>query len=103
LPSSRRRITKDLYNNKLSQLISCQQEINQLLEQHYKGNKKLKISLSSLITVASRAYDPFKSSTTNEKRDLLGYTFSNLESEGRKLRFCLRKHFNLFGDLANCQ
>jgi len=96
-------ITKDVYNNKLSQLISRQQEINQLLEQHHKGNEQFKIAISSLITLASHAYDLFESSTTDEKRQLLGYAFSNLELEGGKLRFTLREPFNLFVDLASCQ
>ncbi len=96
-------ITKDIYNNKLSQLINRQQEVNQLLEQHHKGNEQFKIAISSLITLASHAYDLFESSTIDEKRQLLGYAFSNLELEGSTLRFCLRKPFNLFADLASCK
>jgi hypothetical protein len=96
-------ITKDVYNNKLSQLIGRQQEINQLLEQHHKGNEQFKIALSSLITLASRAYDLFESATVDEKRQLLGYAFSNLELDGGKLRYSLRKPFNLFADLGGCQ
>ena len=92
-----------MYNNKLSQLISRQQEVNQLLEQHHKGNEQFKIAISSLITLASHAYDLFESSTIDEKRQLLGYAFSNLELEGATLRFSLRKPFNLFADLATCQ
>jgi hypothetical protein len=74
-----------------------------LLEQHHKGNEQFKIALSSLITLASHAYDLFESSTIDEKRQLLGYVFSNLELEGATLRFSLRKPFNLFADLATCQ
>lgn len=96
-------ITKEVYNNKLTQLISRQQEINHLLEQHHKGNEQFKIALSSLITLASRAYDIFESSTIDEKRQLIGYVFSNLELEGAKLRFALKKPFNLFGDLTSNQ
>jgi DNA invertase Pin-like site-specific DNA recombinase len=91
-------ITKDVYNNKLSQLISRQQEVNQLLEQHHKGNEQFKIAISSLITLASQAYDLFESSTIDEKRQLLGYAFSNLELEGAKLQFSLRKPFDLFAN-----
>lgn len=96
-------ITKDVYNNKLSQLISRQQEVNQLLEQHHKGNEQFKIALSTLITLASHAYDLFEGSTIDEKRQLLGYAFSNLELEGEKLKYTLRKPFNLFADLATCK
>jgi len=96
-------ITKDIYNNKLSQLINRQQEINQQLEQHHKGNEQFKIALSSLISLASHAYDIFASSTNDEKRQLLGYVFSNLELEGSKLVYTLRTPFHLFADLASCQ
>lgn len=97
------RITKEVYNNKLSQLINRQQEINLLLEQHHKGNEQFKIALISLIALASHAYDIFASSTIDEKRQMLGYVFSNLELEGGKLRFSLRTPFHLFADLASCQ
>lgn len=96
-------ITKDIYNNKLSQLVGRQQEINLLLEQHHKGNEQFKIALSSLISLASHAYDIFASSSIDEKRTLLGYVFSNLELEGEKLQFSLRTPFNLFADLTSCQ
>ena len=96
-------ITKYIYNNKLSQLINRQQEINQQLEQHHKGNEQFKIALSSLISLASYAYDIFASSTNDEKRQLLGYVFSNLELEGSKLVYTLQKPFNLFADLTTCQ
>ena len=96
-------ITKDVYNNKLSQLINRQHEVNQLLEQHHKGNEQFKIAISSLITLASHAYDLFDNSTIDEKRQLLGYTFSNLELDGSTLRFSLRKPFNLFANLASSQ
>ena len=53
--------------------------------------------------MASRAYGIFESSTTDEKRQLIGYVFSNLELEGEKLRYTLRTPFNLFTDLASCK
>ena len=41
----------------------------------------------------------FDRSTTNEKRQLMGYLFSNLELEGSKLRYALKTPFNLFINL----
>jgi site-specific DNA recombinase len=96
-------ITKDIYNNKLTQLVNRQQEINQLLEQHHKGNEQFKIALSSLITLTSHAYDIFESSTIDEKRQLMGYMFSNLKLKGRKLEYDLKKPFNLFANLTDRQ
>ena len=74
-----------------------------MLEQHHEGNKQFKIALSSLISLASHAYDIFASSTNDEKRQLLGYVFSNLELEGSKLVYALQKPFNLFADFTTCK
>ena len=79
-------------------MINRRQEVSQQLEQHHKGNEQLKIALSSLITLASNAYD-----ITDEKRQLLGYVFLNLELESSKLRLSLQKPFNLFADLTAFQ
>jgi site-specific DNA recombinase len=93
-------ITKDIYDRKHTQLSIRQQEINRLLEQHHTGNEQFKIALASLITLASRAYELFERSTIEEKRQLLGYVFSNLEMKGVSLRYSLKKPFDLFVDLA---
>ena len=92
-----------MYNRKNTQLVNRQHEINTLLEQHHNGNEQFKIALTSLITLASSAYDIFESSTIDEKRQLIGYVFSNLELEGAKLRYTLKKPFDLFVDLASYQ
>ncbi|MDH5723806.1 MAG: hypothetical protein OEY94_10870 [Alphaproteobacteria bacterium] len=56
-----------------------------------------------MVTLASQAADLFDRSTTEEKRKLIGYVFANLELEGQKLRFSLKKPFDLFVDLTSCQ
>ncbi len=96
-------ITKDIYDRKHTQLVTRQQEINRLLEQHHSGNEQFKIALTSLITLASRAYDLFERSTIDEKRQLIGYVFSNLEMKGSTPRYSLKKPFDLFVDLADCK
>ncbi len=97
------RITKDIYDRKHTQLSARQQEINRLLEQHHSGNEQFKNALASLITLASRAYDLFESSTIDEKRQLIGYVFSNLKMKGATLRYSLKKPFNLFVELGSYQ
>ncbi len=94
-------ITKDAYDRKYAQLCNRRLEINEQLERHHTGNEQFKTALSSLIAIASKALDLFDRSNTDEKRQLIGYMFSNLELEGAKLRFTLRKPFNFFVDLAS--
>ncbi len=55
------------------------------------------------MTLASRAYDLFESSETEEKRQLIGLVFSNLEMEGEKLRYTLREPFDRMFNLTDRQ
>ena len=96
-------ITKDMYDRKYSQFVQRRQDINHLLEGHHEGNEKFKIAATMLVTLASKAIGIFDSSTTDEKRQLIGYVFSNLELEGSKLRYTLKAPFNLFIDMARCK
>jgi site-specific DNA recombinase len=96
-------ITKDVYHKKHQDMTQRQYEINRELESHHEGNDQFKIALSMLVTLASKSWDIFKSSTIDEKRQLIGYVFSNLEMEGANLRYTLKTPFNLFVDLADHQ
>ena len=97
------RITKDIYDRKHTQLVNRQHEVGTLLEQHHSGDEQFKIALTNLVSLASKAYDIFERSTNEEKRQLMGYVFSNLGLEGAKLRFSLKPPFNLFTDLTTYQ
>ena len=96
-------ITKDIHDKKHGQLVQRRQEINDLLERHHEGDDKFKMAVSTLVSLASKAYDIFERSTVDEKRQLIGRLFSNLELEGSKLRYILKTPFNLFVDLDNCK
>ena len=62
-------------------------------------SKQGRIAVTTLVTLASKAAEIFDRSTTDEKRQLMGYLFSNLELEGSKLRYALKTPFNMFVDL----
>ena len=96
-------ITKDIHDKKHGQLVQRRQEINDLLERHHAGDDKFKMAVSTLVTLASKAYEIFERSTVDEKRQLIGYVFSNLELEGAKLRFSLKKPFDMFTGLESYQ
>ena len=95
--------TKDIYDRKYNQLVQRRIEINELLEQHHEGNENFKIAATALVTLTSKASDIFDCSTTEEKRQLISYVFSNLELEGSKLVYTLKTPFNLFVDIGKCQ
>jgi site-specific DNA recombinase len=67
----------------------------------HNADKEFGITLTSIISLASRAYEIFESSKIEQKRQLINFMFSNLRMNGEKLRFNLRKPFNLMIDLTN--
>ena len=96
-------ITKDMYDRTHGQLIQRRQEIHEMLERHDAGDEQFRIAVTTLVTLASKASEIFDRSTTEEKRQLMGYVFSNLQMEGGKLRYSLKKPFDLLVNLGGYQ
>jgi hypothetical protein len=89
------RITGDEYDRKARELKERQTEIALQIEQHQKGEGDYRLTLETLISVASRAAELFERSKTEQKRELLAFVFSNLRLRGKKLEFSLRSPFDL--------
>lgn len=96
-------ITKDMYDRTNGQLIQRRQEIQEMLERHHSGDEQFRIAVSTMVMLASKAAEIFDRSQTEEKRQLMGYVFSNLELKGSTLSYSLKKPFNLLVDLASCK
>jgi hypothetical protein len=62
---------------------------------HNQADEKFAITLTSLISLASRAYEIFESSKIEEKRRLINFMFSNLRMNGQKLEYALNTPFDL--------
>lgn len=86
-------ITKDEYDKKAQMLKERQLEINVMSSNHEKGDDSFRITVESLFSLASKAYDIFESSKIEQKRQLIGFVFSNLALRGAKLEFSLRNPF----------
>jgi hypothetical protein len=54
-----------------------------------------RITVESLISLASRAVELFERSKAEQKRELIAFVFSNLRLRGKKLEFSLRSPFDL--------
>ncbi len=93
--------TKDMHDRIHNQLIERRQEIHEMLERHDAGNEQFRIAVTTLVTIVSRAAELFDRSQADEKRQLIGYLFANLQMEGGKLRYALKAPFNLFVDLGH--
>ena len=89
------RITTDDYDKKCYQLKTRQYQISDLIKKHLKADETFKITVNTVFSIASMAYELFESSKIEQKRKLINYVFSNLELEGVTLRYSLRKPFDL--------
>ena len=94
-----RGITTDEYDRKCHQLKTRQYQISDLIKKHLKADETFKITVNTVFSIASMAYELFESSKIEQKRKLINYVFSNLELEGVTLRYSLRKPFDL---MVNC-
>ena len=94
-------ITQDEYDKKAHELKQRQTEIALRIEQHQKGEGDFRTTLESLISLASRAAELFERSKTEQKRQLVGFVFSNLRLRGKKLEYSLRSPFDLMINRAS--
>jgi len=81
-----RGITTQDYDKKAREFKQQQTEIGLRIEQHQKGDDDYRITLESLISLASRAVELFERSKAEEKEPA---------AQGKKLEFSLRSPFDL--------
>ncbi len=93
-------ITQDIYDAKQQSFKQRQYEIHQELGAHHRADDSYRVTVSTLISVASRAYELFMSSKNEQKRQLINFMFSNLQLEGDKLRYTLRSPFHLMTNVS---
>ncbi|HSQ97142.1 MAG TPA: recombinase family protein, partial [Rickettsiales bacterium] len=68
---------------------------------HNDSDEQFGITLTSLVSLASKAYEIFESSKIEEKRQLINFMFSNLRLNGTELKFSLKQPFNLMVNLSS--
>lgn len=95
-------ITRDEYDKKCMQMKERQYELNAELSAHTKADESFNITVSTLLDLASRAYELFESSKVAQKRALINFTLSNLRLNGATLEYEKKKPFSLFGKTASC-
>ena len=88
-------ITKNEYDIKARSLKERQLEVSIMAKNHENGDDSFKITVEGLFSIASTAYEIFESSKIDEKRQLIGFVFSNLALKGAKLEYTLRNPFPL--------
>ncbi|GJM15105.1 MAG: hypothetical protein DHS20C13_04320 [Thermodesulfobacteriota bacterium] len=93
-------ITTDDYDKKWQELKTRQYNINDQVKKHLKADETFKVTVNTVFSIASMAYELFESSKIEQKRKLINYVFSNLELESATLRYSLRKPFDLMVDCS---
>jgi len=96
-------ITKEEYDEIASTLSVKMHQLNERLHGHTKADETFAFTVSSLLDIASNAYDLFVSSEIEEKRQLMGFAFSNLKIRGKNLEYSMRRPFNMLVNTSNCQ
>jgi hypothetical protein len=80
----------------LSQKSSNLNEIGQLLTSYNIDDDRFTKACSRMVELLSNAREYWRGSNNNEKRALLNFVFSNLETKGASLCYTLRKLFASF-------
>ncbi len=65
------------------------------------GDDSFKDSMLTMLSLASEAYDLFKTSNTALRRELVNRVFANLKLDGGKLRYTLREPFDRMFNLTD--
>ncbi len=87
-------ITQSEYDEKAKQLREQLYDLNQKEKAHIEADEKYAITVNYLLNLAHRAHDLFESSKVDQKRALINFALSNLQWDGVKLHFELRKPFD---------
>ena len=88
------RITQDAYDKYVQQFKARQQELNILLEEHTEADENYLVAASTVLNLAKRALEIFKSSEVPEKRALLNFLLQNSTVDGKIPSYTLRSPFD---------
>ncbi|MEM9650436.1 MAG: hypothetical protein AAF969_18330, partial [Bacteroidota bacterium] len=91
------------YHAKRASLMDKREHTDNLIKRNRAGDEGFKNAIISLVSLSSDAYELFKGSTIDQKRQLINFVFSNLQLKGTTLCYSLKKPFDQFINLTNCQ
>ncbi|WP_375333137.1 recombinase family protein [Candidatus Tisiphia endosymbiont of Psammoecus bipunctatus] len=77
-------LSTEEFQRKKQQLKDRQYEIDRLLKTYDEADDKFTDTATTLITLASEAYETFKGSESPQKRKMINFVFQNLKRQGQK-------------------
>lgn len=87
-------ITQENYDKKLAEFKKVQQDLLLQMEEHSKADENYYIEASKILELAHRAYEIYKSSELEEKKELLRYLLQNSKLDGKNLVPTLQMPFD---------
>jgi site-specific DNA recombinase len=87
-------ITKDEYDKKAIELKQRQHELDLKQQQYTQADEDFSITVSYLLNISAQAHSLFERAEPDERRQVLSFVFSNLELDGKKLQYQLKKPFD---------
>lgn len=93
-------ISEEIYQFKKEEITKELNSVKTEIEIHDLANDDFKNLLITAFYLASKSYDLFICSKTEEKRQLINFVFSNISLRGDKLDYTLRKPFDLMVNLS---
>jgi site-specific DNA recombinase len=96
-------ITESEYDRFYQTLRDKITDVNIRLDQLQEADDNYYITSKYILDLTSRAYELFKGSEVEEKRQLIKLILSNLELDNEKLVWEAHKPFNLILNMADCQ
>ena len=92
-------ITKDMYDNKAKELRERNEELLHQKSVYFEASLDYGKFVSNLLTITSRAWEIFESSSPEKKRELLGLITLNLTLDDKKLDVTLAEPFDKIYEL----
>ena len=87
-------ITQTLHDEKAQELHRRKHEIDRELSGLTNADESFSLALSSLVDILSESATLFESSHLEQKRRIISFVFANLQMNGKKLEFTMRKPFD---------
>ena len=94
-------IEREEFEAKKSKIREDQNDLEQQISSARSGDDAFKDAMLMILSIASEAYDLFKGSTVELKREMVNRVFANLELKGEELRYSLREPFDKMFNLTN--
>lgn len=93
-------ITRVEYDKKLQEMKDKQYRLGLELDEHTKADHEYHIHVATVLHLAQKTKEIFKSSEVHEKRAILNFLLQNPKVEGKKLNYSLKIPFNSILELA---